>query len=138
MRINSIIANQGIGFGARILNEQNEDSVRQLRAKFDNLKQNGIPVGDCFYMIPEDRNVNLTTNDKKYKAGVSSWGDNLIISEKMPDGDMKKAVVTPEEDVLFCDSVDNNEIEYVEENTATANSVNDFLGKILSKFLNNQ
>ena len=62
MRINSIIANQGIGFGARILNEQNEDSVRQLRAKFDNLKQNGIPVGDCFYSIPTDRNVNLTTN----------------------------------------------------------------------------
>ena len=136
MRINSIIANQGIGFGARILNEQNEDSVRQLRAKFDNLKQNGIPVGDCFYSIPTDRNVNLTTNYKKYKAGMSSWGNNLIISENMPDGDMKKTVITPDGDVLFCDSVDNNEIEYVEENTATANSVNDFLGKILSKFLN--
>ena len=135
MKINSIIANHCIGFGAKILNEQNEDSVRQLRAKFDDLKQNGIPVGDCFYTIPEDKNVNLTTNDKKYKAGMSCWGDNLVISEKMPDGDMKKAVIAPDGDVLFCDSLDNNEIEYVEENSDKVNYVNDFLNKILSKFI---
>ena len=135
MRINSIIANQGIGFGAKILNEQNEDSVRRLRAKFDNLKENGIPVGDCFYTIPEDKNANLTTNNKKYKAGMSSWGDNLIISEKMPDGDMKKAVIGPDGDVLFCDSVDNNEIEDFEENLEKAEAVNSFLQKILPEFL---
>ena len=135
MRINSIIANQGIGFGAKILNVQNEDSVRQLRAKFDNLKENGIPVGDCFYSIPTDRNMNLTTNDKKYKAGMSSWGDNLIISEKMPDGDMKKAVVEPDGNVLFCDSVDNSDVEDVEENSEKAEAVNSFLQKILPEFL---
>lgn len=135
MRINSIIANQGIGFGAKILNVQNEDSVRQLRAKFDNLKQNGIPVGDCFYSIPTDRNMNLTTNDKKYKAGMSAWGDNLIISEKMPDGDMKKAVIGPDGDVLFCESLDNNEIEDFEENSEKAEAVNSFLQKILPEFL---
>lgn len=135
MRINSIIANQGIGFGAKILNVQNEDSVRRLRAKFDNLKENGIPVGDCFYTIPEGRNVNLTTNDKKYKAGMSSWGDNLIISEKMPDGDMKKAVIGPDGDVLFCESLDNDEIEDFEENSEKAEAVNSFLQKILPEFL---
>ena len=128
MRVNSIIANHGSGFGARILSEQNEDSVRQLRAKFDNLKQNGIPVGDCFYSIPTDRNMNLTTNDKKYKAG-------MIISEKMPDGDMKKAVIGPDGDVLFCESLDNNEIEDFEENSEKAEAVNSFLQKILPEFL---
>lgn len=134
MTVNFTSNIKAVSFGDKILNEDNKNSVRKLREKFDDLKENGIPVGDCFYTVPEERNVNLTTNDKKYKAGLSCWGHNLIISEKLPSYDTKKAVISPDGDVFYTDSVDDFDIENVESDSPLSVKVNEFLTHALNKF----
>lgn len=135
MRLNAISATKSISFGDRILNDKNKSSVDALRSRFDSFKENGIPVGDCFYRIPEGHNANLSTADKKYKAGLSCWGNNLIISENLPYSDMKKAVIEPDGNVFYTESVDEAEIENVKTGSQTAQRVNEFLQEVLPKFL---
>lgn len=135
MTINFTSNIKAVSFGDKILNENNKNSVSKLREKFDDLKENGIPIGDCFYTVPEERNINLTTNDKKYKAGLSCWGHNLIISEKLPSSDTKKAVIAPDGDVFYTDSVDDFDIKNVESDSPLSVKVNEFLTKALNKFL---
>lgn len=135
MKTYGISSRNAISFGDRVLNDQNKKFVEDLRAKFDSFKENGIPVGDCFYKIPEGQNANLATADKKYKAGISNWGDNLIISEKLPCYDLKKAVIEPDGNVFYSQSVDEKEIEEIKQDSPLAQAVNEFLEKVLPKFV---
>lgn len=135
MKISSLNFANAIAFGDKVLNEENRKNVENLRLKFDSLKNDGIPVGDCFYRMPEGHNANLSTADKKYRAGLSSWGDNLIISEKLPSYNMKLAVVEPDGNVLYSDSIDDFELENVEANSQKEKEANDFLSEVLPKFL---
>ena len=135
MKITSLNFSNAIAFGDKVLNEENRKNVENLRLKFDSLKNDGIPVGDCFYRMPEGHNANLSTADKKYRAGLSSWGDNLIISEKLPSYNMKLAVVEPDGNVLYSDSIDDLEPENVEANSQKEKEANDFLSEVLPKFL---
>ncbi len=122
-------------FGDKVLTDENQKSVTELRVKLNSMVENGIPVGNCYYKIFERRSANLYTNDNKYKAAVSSWGNNLLISEDLPMGDMKKAVISPENDVFYTDSFYDKDINEVKENTEEEKIVNEFLKKVLPKFL---
>ncbi len=135
MKITSLNFSNAIAFGDKVLNEENRKNVENLRLKFDSLKNDGIPVGDCFYRMPEGHNANLSTADKKYRAGLSSWGDNLIISENIPLYNMRKAVIEPDGNVLYSDSIDDFELENVEANSQKEKEANDFLSEVLPKFL---
>ena len=96
MKIQTLSCHYAPNFGDRILNDNNKQQVENLKAKLKFLNKNGIPIGDCFYKIPEDNNGYLVTKDKKFRASFSCWGNNLIVSQRLNNYDLKKVVIDPD------------------------------------------
>ena len=122
-------------FGDKVLNEKNQQLVEQFKEKMDFLKENGIPVGDCLYMIPAGRNFNLKTSDKKCYAGISAWERDLVVAERDQKLELRKAVVSKDGDVYFTHSEEEYDVKPVKKNSPIVENVNEFLSEILPRFL---
>ncbi len=135
MKIQTLSCHYAPNFGDRILNDNNKQQVENLKAKLKFLNKNGIPIGDCFYKIPEDNNGYLVTKDKKFRASFSCWGNNLIVSQRLKNDDLKKVVIEPDGNVFFTEAEDDFDIEEVKAGSKTEKTVNNFLKTVLPKFL---
>ena len=122
-------------FGDKVLDERNQQLIAQFRERMNSLKENGIPVGDCLYMIPAGRNFNLKTADKKSYAGISAWDADLIVAERDQKLELRKAVVSKDGDVYFTPSEEDYDVKPVKKNSPVVEKVNEFLSEILPKFL---
>ena len=64
MKISSIANNDGknLNFNGRILTKENKRMVSALKSRLENFQTNGLPIGDCYYKIPENSRITLKTN----------------------------------------------------------------------------
>ena len=97
MRINT---NNNCNFNGRILTKDNHKLVNNLKERLENFQRNGIPVGDCFYKVPENTKITLKTNDKKYSAGISALGNNLFV-RRIENRDFMTISIEPDKNVKY-------------------------------------
>lgn len=133
MKINSINNNYNCTFGDKILTKENAKMVESLKNKFASFKEHGLPVGDCYYKMPENSPLSLKTKDKKYSAGMSALGNNLFV-RRVENHDFMTISIAPDNDVKYWE-LGQDIIESVKEGTTLANRVNNFLSDVLPKFL---
>lgn len=133
MKIHTINSGKNIRFGDKILNKKNKSSIIEIKQKFEMLKQNGIPVGDCIYKIPEDTNVNLTTNDNKYTISENNFANNLLIMDNSRK-DSGRYIINNDFNVNWYD--DNQDRINIKKNSKEAKIANDNLTNILQTILN--
>lgn len=132
MKIHTNNYKKTITFGDTILNKKNKSYIGEIQQKFETLRQNGIPVGDCFYKIPEDANINLTTNDNKYTISENNFANNLIIKDNSRK-DSGRYIVNTNFNVNWYD--DNLDQVNVKKNSKEAKIANNNLTNILQTIL---
>ena len=124
-----------INFQGKILDSSNKKLVNKVREHITSIEQNGIRVGNCICKIPQDK-VCLTTIDKKYSIGMSSWGNNLIIKQFLnrQKNKIRYFKITPDKNVEYSHSED---LEFcdVKKGSLLAKVINKTLSEILPKFL---
>ena len=129
MRINT---NNNCNFNGRILTKDNHKLVNNLKERLENFQRNGIPVGDCFYKVPENTKITLKTNDKKYSAGISALGNNLFV-RRIENRDFMTISIEPDKNVKYWE-IGFAEIEDVKKDSPLADKINNFLAEVLPKF----
>lgn len=129
MRINT---NNNCSFNGRILTKDNHKLVNNLKERLENFQRNGIPIGDCFYKVPENTKITLKTNDKKYSAGISALGNNLFV-RRIENRDFMTISIEPDKNVKYWE-IGFAEIEDVKKDSPLADKINNFLAEVLPKF----
>ena len=129
MRINT---NNNCSFNGRILTKDNHKLVNNLKERLENFQRNGIPIGDCFYKVPENTKISLKTNDKKYSAGISALGNNLFV-RRIENQDFMTISIEPAKNVKYWE-IGFAEIEDVKKDSPLADKINNFLREVLPKF----
>lgn len=119
-------------FGDKILSRSNKDAISSIKNKFNDMRINGIPVGDCFYQVGKDEPLNLTTNDKKYSISENNWNSSLLIIDRTRD-DRGRFIIKKNNDVSWFDET-QEEIN-IKKGSNDALLANRFLADILKKFL---
>ena len=132
MQINSINS-YNCSFGDKILTKENQKLVNSLKDRFASFNENGLPVGDCYYKMPENSPLSLKTKDKKYSAGMSALGNNLFV-RRTENHDFMTISIAPDNDVKYWD-LGQDVIESVKKDSPLADRVNKFLSDVLPKFL---
>lgn len=132
MQINSINS-YNCTFGDKILTKENQKMVNSLKDRFASFKENGLPVGDCYYKMPENSPLSLKTKDKKYSAGMSALGNNLFV-RRTENHDFMTISIAPDNDVKYWE-LGQDVIESVKKDSPLADRVNKFLSDVLPKFL---
>ncbi len=133
MKIYTTYNQKTIPFGDKILNKKNKASIIEIKQNFEILRKNGIPVGDCFYKIPEYTNINLTTNDNKYTISENNFANNLIIKDNSRK-DSGRYIINNDFNVNWYD--DNQDQINIKKNSNDAKIANNNLTKILQIILN--
>ena len=129
MRINT---SNNCSFNGRILTKDNHKLVNNLKERLENFQRNGIPIGDCFYKVPENTKITLKTNDKKYSAGISALGNNLFV-RRIEKQDFMTISIEPDKNVKYWE-IGFAEIEDVKKDSPLADKINNFLAEVLPKF----
>ncbi len=119
-------------FGDKILSQSNKNTISDIKSKFNDMRKNGISVGDCFYKIGADEGANLTTNDKKYSIVENNWANNLLIIDNTRE-DNGRFIISEDNNVKWFDNL-QDEVN-IKKNSREALQTNQFLADILKKFL---
>jgi len=135
MRVNCINSydKYNCTFGDKILTKENKKMVEALKGRFESFKEQGLPVGDCYYKMPENSPLSLKTKDKKYSAGMSALGNNLFV-RRVENNDYMTISIAPDNDVKYWE-MGLDIIESVKNESPLADKVNKFLSDVLPKFL---
>ena len=91
MQINSINS-YNCTFGDKILTKENQKMVNSLKDRFASFKENGLPVGDCYYKLPENSQISLKTNDKKFNQNILKINHKLNNHQNCLFGYQRKTV----------------------------------------------